>query len=93
MEKDIRQGSPNQTMEKDAKHGDHNQTMEKDDKHGCKCDSKTVAKVKEQWSKLTEEEIENTEGKLEKLTTLIKERYSENQDKIKEKLNKLGIVS
>lgn len=91
MEKDIRQGSPNQTMEKDAKHGDHNQAVEKDAKHGC--NDQAMAKVKEQWSKLTQEDLERTEGKLEKLTTLIKEKYSENQDKIKEKLNKLGIVS
>lgn len=91
MEKDIRPGSNNQTIEKDSKQGSHNQTMEKDSKHGDH--NQAMAKVKEQWSKLTQEDLERTEGKLEKLTTLIKEKYSENQDKIKEKLNKLGIVS
>ncbi|BAH38044.1 MAG TPA: CsbD family protein [Gemmatimonas aurantiaca] len=45
-------------------------------------------KMKEQWGKLTDDELDQMEGKWEQLSGLIQQRYGEAKDKVEEELNR-----
>ena len=45
-------------------------------------------KVKEQWGKLTDDDLTKAEGKLESLRGLLRERYGYTKEKVEEELNR-----
>lgn len=61
--------------------------MNKDQAEG-KWDEFT-AKVKQQWGKLTDDEVQQAEGNTEELTARIQQKYGDTKEAIAEKLNKL----
>lgn len=58
------------------------------EKHQSKAKWKHLtASLKEEWGKLTDDEIRQAEGNFEKLTARIQEKYGESREAIAEKLN------
>jgi len=47
-----------------------------------------VGKVKEQWGKLTDDDLKAVEGKFDKLTGLIREKYGYTKEKAEEEYNR-----
>lgn len=47
------------------------------------------AKIKQQWGKLTDDEITEAEGNVDQLTAKIQEKYGDAKESIAEKINKL----
>lgn len=45
------------------------------------------AKVKQEWGKLTDDEIKQAEGNMEELTAKIQEKYGDSKEAIAEKFN------
>lgn len=43
-------------------------------------------KLREQWGKLTDDELDQLEGKWEQLSGLIQQRYGESKDKVEQEL-------
>ena len=43
--------------------------------------------IQKAWGKLTDDELDQTRGDLSKLTGLVQERYGENQESIRSRLN------
>lgn len=50
-------------------------------------------KVKEQWGKLTDDELAQTEGKSDKIEGLIQTKYGETEENVNQKLKDMGINS
>ncbi len=48
-----------------------------------------TAKVKQQWGKLTDDEVKQAEGNMEELTAKIQQKYGDAKEAIAEKLNSL----
>jgi uncharacterized protein YjbJ (UPF0337 family) len=47
-----------------------------------------VGKVKEQWGKLTDDELRQVEGKYDKLAGLLREKYSYTKERAEEELDR-----
>lgn len=44
--------------------------------------------IQKAWGKLTDDELEQTRGDVTQLTGLVQQRYGENQESIRERINK-----
>ncbi len=47
-----------------------------------------IGKAKEQWGKLTDDDLKKVEGKFDRLTGLIRERYGYTQEKAQEEYDR-----
>jgi len=47
-----------------------------------------LGKAKEQWGKLTDDDLKTVEGKFDRLTGLIRERYGYTKEKAEEEYNR-----
>ncbi len=47
------------------------------------------AKIKQQWGKLTDDEVKQAEGNLEELSAKIQQHYGDTKESIARKLNEL----
>ncbi len=43
--------------------------------------------IQKVWGKLTDDELEQTKGNISQLTGLVQQRYGENQESIRERIN------
>lgn len=48
-----------------------------------------TARIKQEWGKLTDDEVTQAEGNLEELAARIQEKYGDSREKIAEKINQL----
>jgi len=48
--------------------------------------NQVVGKVREQWGRLTEDELARSEGRIEYLTGVIQEKYGKTKDEAKKEL-------
>ncbi len=48
-----------------------------------------TAKVKQQWGKLTDDEVKQAQGNVDELTAKIQQKYGDAKEAIAEKLNSL----
>ncbi len=50
--------------------------------------------IQKMWGKLTDDELEQTKGNISQLTGLVQQRYGENQESIRERINNFvtGII-
>lgn len=48
-----------------------------------------TAKIKQQWGKLTDDEVTRAEGNAEELTARIQEKYGDSREKIAKQINQL----
>lgn len=64
---------------------DANQSMPLSEKINVKW-KQQVGAAKEMWGKLTHDELLETEGRAEKLTSLVQERYAINQEEAKKQV-------
>lgn len=48
-----------------------------------------TASVKQEWGKLTDDEVTQSEGNMDELVARIQEKYGESREAIAEKLNKM----
>lgn len=50
--------------------------------------------IQKVWGKLTDDELEQTKGNISQLTGLVQQRYGENQESIRERINNFvtGII-
>lgn len=46
-----------------------------------------TARVKQEWGKLTDDEVKQTEGNVDELTAKIQQKYGDTKEAIAEKLN------
>lgn len=46
--------------------------------------------IKERWGKLTDDELDQTEGSADKLAGLIQRKYGEGRDEVEKQLDKLA---
>jgi uncharacterized protein YjbJ (UPF0337 family) len=48
-----------------------------------------VGQVKNQWGKLTDQELEQAKGNMDKLVGLIQQKYGETKETVEHKINKM----